>query len=101
MVKTRIGRVDDFEEGYKKVVTLDWKSVLVVKTDGKVYALEGRCSHMGISLDRGTIIDGSIRCPAHGAVFDLATGKRLQNLQAKDIKSYPVTQEGDELYIDL
>jgi nitrite reductase/ring-hydroxylating ferredoxin subunit len=101
LVKTKIGNANDFEEGCKKALTVDWKSVLIVKKDGKIYALEGRCSHMGIPLERGAVVDATIRCPGHGAVFDLATGKRLQNLQAKDIKSYKVTQEGDELYIDL
>jgi 3-phenylpropionate/trans-cinnamate dioxygenase ferredoxin subunit len=101
MVKTKIGNVDEFEEGHKKVITLDWKSVLIVKRDGRIYALEGRCSHMGISLEKGTILDETIRCPVHGAIFDLATGRRLQNMQAKDIKSYLVTQEGNELFIDL
>jgi len=56
---------------------------------------------MGIPLERGIVFEGTIRCPAHGAVFDLASGKVLRNLQARDIRSYPIIQEGDELFIDL
>jgi nitrite reductase/ring-hydroxylating ferredoxin subunit len=101
VTKTRIGGVEDFEEGCKKSLTIDWKPILIVKTDGKIYALEGRCSHMGIPLERGTVVDETIRCQVHGAVFDLNSGKRLQNMQAKDIKAYKVTREGDDLFIDL
>lgn len=63
--------------------------------------IDGRCSHMGIPLERGIVFESTIRCPAHGAVFDLASGKVLRNLQARDIRSYPIIQEGDELFIDL
>ena len=56
---------------------------------------------MGIPLERGIVFESTIRCPAHGAVFDLAIGKVLRNLQARDIRSYPIIQEGDELFIDL
>jgi len=36
----------------------------------------------------------------HGAVFDLETGKVLQNLQAKDMRTYPVIIDGDEVYVE-
>jgi len=63
--------------------------------------VDGRCSHMGIPLERGIVLESTIRRPAHGAIFDLAGGKVLRNLQARDIRSYPIIQEGDELFIDL
>ena len=34
--------------------------------DGVVSVLDGRCSHMGTWLDRGTVHKGKIRCPLHG-----------------------------------
>jgi len=101
MAKTKIGNANEFEDGFKKAITLDWKSILIIKKGGRVYALDGRCSHMGVPLEKGTIVDDTIRCIAHGAVFDLTTGKQLQDMQARDIRSYEVTQEGDELFIDL
>jgi len=101
MVKVRAGNVNDFYEGSKKLMTLNMRQVLIVRTDGQFFAVEGRCSHMGIPLDRGTVFEGKIRCPAHGAIFDLATGKVVQNPQARDIKVYPVTIEGDELFVDI
>ena len=75
------------------------KEILVTRLDGKFYAIDGWCSHMQASLEQGQIVDRTIRCRMHGAVFDLETGKVLKNNQAKDLRTYPVTIEGDELYL--
>lgn len=101
MARMKVGQAGDFKEGDKRLVSIDSKQILLVMTGGKLYAVDGRCSHMGIPLDRGTVSGGTIRCPMHGATFDLATGARLQNAQARDLGSYPVVQEGDELFIDI
>jgi nitrite reductase/ring-hydroxylating ferredoxin subunit len=55
---------------------------------------------MGASLDGGQVKDGAIHCRVHGAVFDLETGKVLQNLQAKDLKTYPVIVEGEDVFVE-
>lgn len=49
--------------------------ILVVKTEGKFYALEDRCTHRDIPLSDGEVEDGQITCFAHGAKFCLKTGE--------------------------
>lgn len=100
MERIHVGKFKDLRDGEMKMVRVGKKEVLVVKADEKIYAIDGWCSHMGAPLDHGQVRDKTVRCRVHGAVFDLETGKVLQNLQAKDLRTYPVRIEGDEVYFD-
>ena len=48
--------------------------LLVVYDDGKVFALDNRCPHLGFPLHRGSVEDGILTCHWHHARFDLASG---------------------------
>jgi nitrite reductase/ring-hydroxylating ferredoxin subunit len=95
-----VGKAKDLRDGQTKMVRAGRKEILVVKQDDRFYAIDGWCSHMGASLDQGQVRDKTIRCRVHGAVFDLETGKVLQNLQAKDMRTYPVLIDGEEVYVE-
>lgn len=72
------------EGGYAKA-ELDDLDVLVFKLDSAFYALEDRCTHDDAELDGGAIEDGCIKCPRHGACFDIKTG------DAKTAPAYEAT----------
>jgi nitrite reductase/ring-hydroxylating ferredoxin subunit len=48
--------------------------LLVLYDDGKVFALDNRCPHLGFPLHRGSVEDGILTCHWHHARFDLASG---------------------------
>jgi 3-phenylpropionate/trans-cinnamate dioxygenase ferredoxin component len=48
--------------------------VAVFNVEGRLYGLEARCSHREGPLDQGTISDAVVKCPWHGAQFDLESG---------------------------
>ncbi len=39
------------------------------------HVMESRCSHRGGPLHGGSVVDGCVECPWHGARFDVATGE--------------------------
>lgn len=49
--------------------------ILVVKQNNTFYAVGAKCSHYGAPLVKGTVGDGTVRCPWHGACFNLKNGK--------------------------
>lgn len=71
----------DFEDNEMKEIDMgDDKKVLLIKQQGKFSALGSKCSHYGAKLIDGALGDGRIRCPLHGACFNIETG---------DIEEYP------------
>lgn len=48
--------------------------VVLVRREGRLYALADRCAHLGGPLAEGKLEDGCIVCPWHGSAFALADG---------------------------
>jgi nitrite reductase/ring-hydroxylating ferredoxin subunit len=57
--------------------------------EGKVYALDNRCPHMGFPLSRGSTRDGILTCDWHHARFDIKTGGCF-DLWADDVPVFDV-----------
>ncbi|ELU13703.1 hypothetical protein CAPTEDRAFT_220434 [Capitella teleta] len=71
---------NDLNDGQMKEVQVDEKPILLVKEGGVIRAIGGKCTHYGAPLIKGTLCDGRVRCPWHGACFNVATG---------DIEDFP------------
>ena len=73
-VLVRVGTLDEVRS--KGVVTAsgNGKVAAVFRHEGRVYAVDNRCPHMGFPLSRGSCKDGILTCEWHYARFDLATG---------------------------
>ncbi|KZC13355.1 Apoptosis-inducing factor 3 [Dufourea novaeangliae] len=54
--------------------------ILLIKQKGELHAIGTKCTHYGALLHTGALGDGRIRCPWHGACFNIRTG---------DIEDYP------------
>ncbi len=52
--------------------------VLVALVDGVPCAIEDACNHAGASLSEGDLEGGRVRCPMHGYVFELTTGRLVE-----------------------
>lgn len=76
-------------------------AIVIVKTGGKLFALQESCSHADFSLEEGDLLDGgAIECPAHGAQFRLESGEVLKAPATSPLETYPVTVEDGDIYID-
>jgi nitrite reductase/ring-hydroxylating ferredoxin subunit len=82
------------------VVSAGGHPVAVFAQDGRFYAVDNRCPHMGFPLSRGTVRDGLLTCHWHHARFDLAGGGTLDPF-ADNVRTYRVSVEGDAVWLDL
>ncbi len=64
--------------------------LLVVRLGDTVHALHAVCAHAGGPLPEGTIVDGCIQCPWHGARYRLADGHVVRGPSVYDQPSYEV-----------
>ena len=84
-----VADVNDVPEGKTKHVEVKEKEILLANSDGKVYALCDRCSHMNAPLSMGAMNGKVVTCPMHGARFDVTTGKKIAEPMALDPSKLP------------
>ncbi len=65
----------DLAEGKPVKVDVKGKSVMIVMVKGQIFAIDSVCSHRGGPLEQGKMDGYEVRCPWHGALYDVRTGK--------------------------
>ncbi len=75
--------------------------ILAVNLTGKVYCLEGRCTHAGAPLAEGTIQGEVLTCPWHYSQFNVVTGDVVKGPAYKPLRVYAVTEKEDKILIEL
>jgi 3-phenylpropionate/trans-cinnamate dioxygenase ferredoxin subunit len=91
-----------------RIVSIRGKNILLVNANGSYYAINNQCTHLGGSLGKGKLNGTSITCPKHGAVFDVKTGKNVDDakivfirMKVKDEETYPIKIEGDDILVGV
>src|SRR5688572_26767313 len=74
---TRAGSFDDLQRDGRLLTKVGSVPVLVVWNDGRAFAIEDRCPHLGFPLHQGTVEAGLVTCHWHHARFDLVSGCTL------------------------
>jgi nitrite reductase/ring-hydroxylating ferredoxin subunit len=90
----------DLEPLGLKTVALGGRTLVLWRYEGRVYALDNRCPHMGFPLDRGTLRDGIVSCHWHNARFDLKTGGTFDQF-ADDVQVFPAEERDGAIWVDL
>ena len=75
-------------------------TIVLIRHNDAVYAVDNRCPHMGFPLDKGTVQDGLLVCHWHHARFDLATGGTFDQW-ADDGRAFPTDIRNGDVWIDL
>jgi 3-phenylpropionate/trans-cinnamate dioxygenase ferredoxin component len=97
----KVSRVAEITPGERKLVEVDGVRIAIFNLEGDYYAIEDVCTHDGGPLVEGDILPGGqIRCPRHGARFDIRTGQALSMPAFTPTTSYEVRVEGDDLWVE-
>ena len=100
MSDERVAAASDVPVNEVRVVECAGRSLALSNIDGEFYAIDNICTHDGGPLGEGRIRNGRVLCPRHGAAFDAKTGRVISLPAVKSVQAYPVTREGDDLFID-
>ncbi len=94
----RVADVSELPPGGRKSIFVDDLPVLLVRIGEQYFAVEDLCTHDGQPLTDGPLIDGAIKCPRHGARFDLASGKALCMPATEGVRTFAVEVRSDGVY---
>ena len=75
--------------------------ILVANIDGKFYAFENQCPHMGYPLYFGSLDGKVLTCGFHYAKFDVTTGKSFGRVTNRCLKTYKVMVRDSSVLIEL
>jgi nitrite reductase/ring-hydroxylating ferredoxin subunit len=121
MTQTKIATAAQVSPDQVLKANANGKSLLVAKVNNKYCAIANKCPHMGMPIGGKKFENGVVTCPFHGAQFEMSTGKNvgwvssvvgiplpgaLQKIMAMgkeptDIASFAVTQDGEDLCVDV
>ncbi len=75
--------------------------VLAAYVVGKIYCLEGRCTHAGAPLSEGSINGEVLTCPWHYSQFNVTNGDVIKGPTNKPLKTYKVEEKENAIFVDL
>jgi nitrite reductase/ring-hydroxylating ferredoxin subunit len=90
----------DVERDGMKLVRKNGRQVLLIATEGKLFAIANRCPHEGYPLSEGTLgKDCVLTCNWHNWKFDLRSGNAL--IGRDPVRTYPIEIRDGEIFLEL
>jgi 3-phenylpropionate/trans-cinnamate dioxygenase ferredoxin subunit len=102
LAKVRVASVDEVPlESLRAVRVNETAICLAHAEDGNFYAINDVCTHENFLLSVGELFDLQVECPQHGSRFDLKTGAVAGLPAVIPTKVYPVTVEGNDVFVEV
>lgn len=96
----KVASLKDVPQGKAKAIKVGRRSIALFNVDGKIYATDNQCPHMGYPLTRGSIQNGILTCDWHGYDFDLEGGGCFTG-GCDDLETFPVEIRDGEVWIQI
>ena len=90
----------ELKEGTMKLVRIEGTPVLLIKQQGKIFAVDNRCPHQGCAFSGGTLDGMCLICPCHDWCFNLETGEYKEEPTIK-LKKYEWKIKDGKIWVKL
>lgn len=97
---TPVAKVGDILPGQGQAYAVGGRMVAIFNEDGKYFAIDDFCPHMGASLAGGHLEEGEVTCPWHAWRFCIHDGKWCDNPKVK-VDAFEVRVEGDQIEVKV
>jgi uncharacterized membrane protein/nitrite reductase/ring-hydroxylating ferredoxin subunit len=97
----RVAGTNELKVNQMKLLRVGNKRMVVCRTEKGYAVIDDRCTHRGGSLAGGALICGTVQCPWHGSQFDVHDGTVKAGPAEEKIRSYPVTESQDGVYVSF
>lgn len=102
MARCRVAATDEMPlDSLKQVICEGVEICLAHAEDGEFYAIADVCTHEEFFLSDGEIWGTQVECPQHGSRFDLKDGHVTGLPAVMPAKTYPVTVQGGDVYVEV
>lgn len=101
MALVKVCRVSEIPSGSRLVVEVGGKQILLLNNGGRLYAVSNICTHEYAELEHGLVVGDTITCPVHLSRFRLEDGKVLNPPATKPLKTYAVSVEDGDVYLEV
>ena len=88
-------------ESVKGVLAGEQELCLAHCEDDTFYALDDVCTHENFLLSQGELFEFDVECPQHGSRFNVKTGKVTGLPAVIPTRTFPVTVEGGDVFVDV
>jgi nitrite reductase/ring-hydroxylating ferredoxin subunit len=96
-----IAGADEVAPGEVRQYRIEDRPVALCNVDGEFHAFEDICTHQFAYLSEGEFAGRELKCPLHGAKFDVITGKALSLPAVKAVPKHEVKVEDGNVYVAL
>lgn len=73
----------------------------LVRVGGRVYAIDGLCTHEATHLADGLVMDHVIECPMHNGRFDVRDGRALGAPVCVNLRTYPTLIDNRTVFLEI
>lgn len=121
MTKSKIATTSEVSADKILKTAANGQSILVAKVGDKYCSIANKCPHLGLPMAKGKFENGVVTCPFHGSKFEICTGKNVEWVESfvgiplpgiaqkvmamgkepTDVASFVVTQDGEDLFVDI
>ncbi len=93
-------RLMNLYDGYTRAFRIASHDLLLVQDRGRTALLVNRCPHQAAPLTSASVVNGMIRCPAHGMSFDLHSGRSADGCE-RLLQFLPLAYEGNMVGVNI
>jgi len=102
LARYRVASVADVpRESLKSVLAGEQEVCLAHCEDDKFYAIDDVCTHENFLLSQGELFEFDVECPQHGSRFNVQNGKVTGLPAVVPTRTFPVTVEDGDVYVDV
>ena len=96
----KAAKTDEVSPGNCISAKLEGNFIGIHNVNGKYYAVNNICPHVGGILHAGQLENDVIVCPIHQWKFDVKTGRCIWPGKC-GIATYPVKVDGEDIFVDI
>ncbi|OHB74971.1 MAG: nitrite reductase [Planctomycetes bacterium RBG_16_64_10] len=93
-----VAKVGAIPEGQGATFIVGQRLIAVFHEDGRYFAIDDTCPHMGASLGAAPVADGVVACPWHAWRFNVRNGSWCDHPKLR-IETFPVRIAGNEIQV--